>query len=193
MKKMDFKSLNKKSFFLSLVLLLAVVGVAATVALGVAQSNSVTNTFKAGKIDTEIEETTHLNESELTKKVSIKNSSSATSDAYIRVRLTKSPENEEIKLEFAKDAISDLWIYNQADGFYYYRYSVAPNESTTELLSKVDPGKYKGNFDVSVYQESCIATTENRYVGGGTDNPPLNVDVIISAFNNATTTQAPAE
>lgn len=192
MKKINLHS--KKTLIVSILLLAAVIGVAATVALGVARSNSVTNTFKAGKIDTEIDEEIDVDGTTLKKSVSVKNSDSATSDAYVRVRLTKSPENEEITLKFADGAIStpineasDTWIYNEKDGFYYYRYSVEPGKATTELLSSVDPGSYTGEFDVTAYQESCIATEENPYVENG-DNSPLELTVLTSAFENATTT-----
>lgn len=191
MKKINLHS--KKMLIVSILLSAAVIGVAATIALEVARSNFVTNTFIAGKIDTEIDEEIDVDGATLKKSVSVKNLDTATSDAYVRVRLTKSPESEEITLKFATGAISnpineesDTWIYNEEDGFYYYRYSVEPGKATTELLSSVDPGSYAGEFDVIVYQESCIATEENPYVENGNNNP-LGLSVLMSAFENATT------
>lgn len=75
----------KKSVLLTVILLIAIIGVGVTVALSVAQTNKVTNTFKAGKIDTSIDEVV---KPDLTKEVSVSNSNEAQSDAYVRVRIT---------------------------------------------------------------------------------------------------------
>ena len=70
------------------VLALSLVTVGATLALMVSQSNSVTNSFTAAEIDTEIKE--ELN-GEMTKQVSITNQ--GRSDAYVRARIMVSGVN----------------------------------------------------------------------------------------------------
>lgn len=42
---------------------------------------------------------------------------------------------------------SQYWIYNQADGYFYYKYPVAPGEETTELLQKV-------RIPVEIYEDA---------------------------------------
>lgn len=178
MKKLNLKSISKKNFLLSVILLVAVVGVAATVALGMAKSNSVTNTFEAGTVDTNIvEEEVDAN---FNKKVKVANSAESESDAYIRVRINAP---DDISLD-----LSDSTDWSKADdGFYYYLYSVEPGAFTTELLSKLNvPENYKQSFDVTVYQESCIATVINRYQSG---QEPLQLQVVQNAFKKATTTE----
>ena len=185
MKKFNIKKMNRKTFFLSLVLLIAVIGVGITVALSVAKTDPVVNSFEVGKIDTGIEENV---KGDLTKEVKVTNEANAKSDAFVRVRINV-PNG--ITLNFSADA-TDTWTMGD-DGFYYFRYSVAPGTSTTELLSSVgfetgmeEEIKQTG-FDVTIYQESCIATEEHPYVVGG-ENSPLELSVIINAFENATTT-----
>lgn len=187
MKKFNIKSMNRKTFFLSLVLLIAVVGVGITVALSVARTDPVVNSFEVGKIDTSIEENV---DEELQKTVTVKNSSNASSDAFVRVRINAPAE---IMLKFAEEPLN-TWADGR-DGFYYFLYSVAPGASTTQLLSKVSLNQLDASvleelkqtgFDVTVYQESCIATTESHYEES--DNP-LNLTDIKNAFKNATGTE----
>lgn len=174
MRKLDFLK-NKKTLILSTVLLIAILGVASTVALAVAKSNGVINSFKASKIDTSIDEEVAAN---LTKKVVVTNSSEAETDAYVRVRFSCTPE-EYVQLiledENGNPSVAESengtqpWI-DGGDGFYYYRYALAKGESTSQLLSKIapkdiEPGNpYKGNMEVTVYQESCVAS-ENIHAG----------------------------
>lgn len=181
MKKFIIRNLYKKTAILSVLLLIAVIGVGATIALAVAQTSPVVNIFKVGKIDTSIEEEvdTHFN-----KKVKVTNSADAKSDAYVRVRIN-CPDGISLKLS---DESTNTWEYGE-DGFYYYLYSLEPDTSTTELLSSlVVPEDYKESFDVTVYQESCVATKTNRYPGAA-----LTLNEIKTAFQNATDTEHIAE
>lgn len=172
--------LGKKSVLLTVILLIAIVGVGVTIAISMAQSNQVTNTFQAGEIDTSIEEVVDGN---LNKHVTVKNSDTAKSDAFVRVRIN-APEGVTLKLD---ENASATWK-SANDGFYYYLYSVAPNTSTTELLSEVEVEDDKlENFDVTVYHEACIATTEHRNTAG---NTPLDVSEVQDAFTKATTSGA---
>ncbi len=166
----------KKSVLLTVILLIAIIGVGVTVALSVAQTNKVTNTFKAGKIDTSIDEVV---KPDLTKEVSVSNSNEAQSDAYVRVRITAPAD---VKLEF--NSGDSGWSEEQLDGYYYYLYSVEPNGKTENLLTNVIPASEVENFDVTVYHEACIATTEHRNTEG---NLPLNVEAVQEAFTKATT------
>lgn len=170
---------SKKKSILSLLLLLAIVGAAITMALAVANTEQVVNAFAAGKIDTEIEETVDPN---LNKKVWIKNSENADSHAFIRVRLNCTPE-ESVNLVYAEES-KNTWKYNEADGFWYYLYSVAPGGKSTQLLDKIQPREgYAGDMDVTVYHEACIAAQE--YVKEENQNP-LELSIVTDAFNKAT-------
>ena len=74
-----FKS--KISLWASVLALVMIIGVGATLALMASPSNSVTNSFSAADIDTEIDETLTGGN----KQVSIKNY--GPSDAYVRARI----------------------------------------------------------------------------------------------------------
>ena len=161
MKKFNFDK-NKKSFILSLLLLVAVVGTAGTVALAVAKSNGVKNTFQAADNNTGIEEPGEG--TPVDKKVSVKNDSSK-NYTFIRARVTVSPEDAwEVSIP-----TGTKWE-DGGDGFYYYCQAVAPvkpnepnkGKNTTDLLiDGVTPSAdFTGDtFDVTVYEESCVATT----------------------------------
>ena len=118
MKKFRTKNRSKKTAILSVLLLAAVIGVGATIAMAVAQTSPVVNTFEAGKIDTSIEEQV---DTDMNKKVWVKNSAEAKNDAFVRVRINCP---EEIELELS-DESADTWAKG-SDEFYYYLYSVAP-------------------------------------------------------------------
>lgn len=81
-----FKS--KISLWASVLALVVIIGIGATLALMASPSNSVTNSFSAADIDTEIEEK-GLTEGD--KQVSIKNH--GPSDAYVRARIMVSGVN----------------------------------------------------------------------------------------------------
>lgn len=185
MKKFRTKNRSKKTAILSVLLLAAVIGVGATIALAVAQTSPVVNTFEAGKIDTSIEEQVDTDmDTDMNKKVWVKNSAEAKNDAFVRVRINCP---EEIDLKFS-DASADTWKKGD-DGFYYYLYSVAPGEKTTQLLDSVSiKAEFQDSvksFDVTVYQESCVATGESHY--GGSGPQPFSLEEIQEAFAKATT------
>lgn len=186
MKQFNIKNFNKKISILSVLLLIAVIGVGATIALAVARTSPVVNTFKAGKIDTGIDEDVDSN---FNKSVKVMNNAEAESDAYVRVRLN---HPEEIGLKLSEESNS-TWKKGD-DGFYYYLYSVEPGAPTTELLSSLEvPEGYTEAFDVTVYQESCIATQMNRYDSDSQENTPLKLEDIQKAFEDATGTEHVAE
>ena len=97
-----FKS--KISLWASVLALVVIIGVGATLALMASPSNSVTNSFSAADIDTEIEEV--LTDGD--KQVSIKNY--GPSDAYVRARIMVSgvsPTDVEIVDEEPAEGTAD--------------------------------------------------------------------------------------
>src|SRR5699024_9792243 len=90
-------------------------------------------------------------------KVTIKNNGE--SAAFIRVRVTVSPEGAAEPSYVQKTN----WYYG-GDGFYYYLEAVQGNGETTPLFDGVVPSEEfaasQESFDVTVYQESCVATTD---------------------------------
>lgn len=177
-----FKS--KISLWASVLALVVVIGIGATLALMASPSNSVTNSFSAADIDTEIEEK-GLTEGD--KQVSIKNY--GPSDAYVRARIMVSgvnPENVEIVSEepvegdVAADTVylvmqnngtgDKQWTKedsdangNYSDDFYYYLDVLTKDESSKNLLEKVVLGKdlqgedFLNTFSVTIYHESVLA------------------------------------
>ncbi len=169
-----FKS--KISLWASVLALVVVIGIGATLALMASPSNSVTNSFSAADIDTEIEE----NIAEGNKEVSIKNH--GPSDAYVRARIMVSgvnPENVEIvSQEPAKETVDpntvylvmanpELWVQDtnaqEQDDFYYYLGVLAKDQKSANLLEKVVLGSnlqgedFLNTFSVTIYHESVLA------------------------------------
>lgn len=151
---------NRKHFLaVSLLMLVLVVGAAVTVALGLASTDPVVNTFKAADHETEIEEEV---DGTLNKDVTVTNTAEE-SAAFIRVRLVVSPEEKAV-LKFAPDdssTVGNNWV-DGGDGFYYYTKAVAPGESTEQLLDSVAVNNETAfeageTLDVTVYEESCVA------------------------------------
>lgn len=177
-----FKS--KISLWASVLALVVIIGIGATLALMASPSNSVTNSFSAADIDTEIEEK-GLTEGD--KQVSIKNH--GPSDAYVRARIMVSgvnPENVEIVSEepvegdVAADTVylvmqnngtgDKQWTKedsdtngNYSDDFYYYLDVLTKDESSKNLLKKVVLGSnlqgedFLNTFSVTIYHESVLA------------------------------------
>ena len=177
-----FKS--KISLWASVLALVVIIGVGATLALMASPSNSVTNSFSAADIDTEIEETI----TDGNKQVSIKNY--GPSDAYVRARIMVSgvkPENVKIvdtepvegtveadkvylvmqnngneNSKWTKEVANSNDTYS--DDFYYYLDVLTKDESSKNLLKKVVLGKdlqgedfLKNEFSVTIYHESVLA------------------------------------
>lgn len=180
-----FKS--KISLWASVLALVMIIGVGATLALMASPSNSVTNSFSVADIDTEIEEK-GLTEGD--KQVSITNN--GPSDAYVRARIMVSgvnPDNVEIVSEEpTKETVeanpntvylvmqnngneNSKWTKEVADNndtysddFYYYLDVLTKDESSKNLLEKVVLGKdlqgedfLKNEFSVTIYHESVLA------------------------------------
>lgn len=186
-----FKS--KISLWASVLALVVVIGVGATLALMSSPSNAVTNSFTAADIDTEIEEVLTNGD----KQVSIKNY--GPSDAYVRARIMVSgvnPENVVIASEEpAEGAVDANTVYlvmqnngnengkwtkevansndTYSDDFYYYLGVLAKDQKSKNLLDKVVLGDklaadkdFLDTFSVTIYHESVLAI-----------NKPAEVDI----------------
>lgn len=175
-----FKS--KISLWASVLALVVMIGIGATLALMASPSNSVTNSFSVADIDTEIKE----NLTDGNKEVSIHNY--GPSDAYVRARIMVSgvnPENVEIVSAAPETPDADKvylvmqnngnenskWTKEVADNnntysddFYYYLDVLTKDESSKNLLEKVVLGSnlqgedfLKNEFSVTIYHESVLA------------------------------------
>lgn len=196
-----FKS--KISLWASILALVVIIGVGATLALMSAPSNPVTNSFSVAEIDTEIEE---KGLTEGNKQVSIKNY--GPSDAYVRARIMVSgvnPENVKIVsaapetpdantvyLVMQNNGIGDKqWTKedsntngNYSDDFYYYLDVLTKDESSANLLEKVVLGEtlakdtdfLKNEFSVTIYHESVLAINQPE---------SITVDVVQGSFDAA--------
>lgn len=197
-----FKS--KISLWASVLALVMIIGVGATLALMASPSNSVTNSFSAADIDTEIDETLTGGN----KQVSIKNY--GPSDAYVRARIMVSGVNPaDVKIvdeEPAEGTADPDTVYlvmqnngtgdkqwtkedsdtngNYSDDFYYYLGVLEANNpsknSSANLLEKVVLGSnlqkedFLKNFSVTIYHESVLAI-----------NKTADLETIKAAFDAA--------
>lgn len=163
------KFIKRKKLMLSILLVVALVGIGVTVALSFATSNPVENSFEAAEHSTEIEEEVDG----LCKTVSVKNVKS--SPAYIRIRFEVSPEDAVENYQIESEDTN--WI-NGNDGFWYYTKPVSFNQSTGDIVwSAINPEEIVvDTFDVLVYEESCVATSTKV---------PVDIDEMQEAFKNA--------
>lgn len=188
-----FKS--KISLWASVLALVVIIGVGATLALMSSSSNAVTNSFTAADIDTEIDEVLDNGN----KQVSITNN--GPSDAYVRARIMVSgvnPENVEIVaqeptketveanpntvyLVMKNNGIEDKqWTKEDSnangtysDDFYYYLDVLTKDESSKNLLEKVVLGSnlqkedFLDTFSVTIYHESVLAINQPESITVG--------------------------
>ena len=154
---------RKAALILSLCLIFAL-AVGTTVALLVAHTNAVTNTFTAAKSDITIEETTDNGSK---SEIRVKNEGTATS--YVRVKLVMNwvddKENvvsgdnlPKVSLEEGSD-----WFLG-TDGIYYYKMPVALNGETSNLLQNhpITQGEAPDgcHLEVTVLAESIQAAPD---------------------------------
>lgn len=187
-----FKS--KISLWASVLALVVVIGIGATLALMASPSNSVTNSFSAADIDTEIEEV--LTDGD--KQVSIKNY--GPSDAYVRARIMVSGVNPDnvmiVNQEPAEGTVDadkvylvmenqNLWVQEKGaaqDDFYYYLGVLAKDQKSEKLLEKVVLGSnlqgedFLDTFSVTIYHESVLAINQPE---------SITVDVVKDSFDAA--------
>lgn len=160
---------RKAALILSLCLIFAL-AVGTTVALLVAHTNAVTNTFTAAKSGTHIEEVT---KDGVKSSIIVQNTGTATS--YVRVKLVMNwvsddENNQTISSEpvgIKPEINTDDWFLG-TDGIYYYRKPVAPKDAamgqvTSNLLKEGNPIKQPKDapegyhLEVTVLAESIQA------------------------------------
>lgn len=151
---------RKAALILSLCLIFAL-AVGTTVALLVAHTNAVTNTFTAAKSEITIKEDVKNG-----KKSSIQVENKGTATSYVRVKLVmnwvdKSGNVSAEPVNISVDYDKTNWF--EQGGIYYYKMPVGPNMTTDNLLQKdkhiTEPtGKPEGcHLEVTVLAESIQA------------------------------------
>lgn len=182
---------RKAALILSLCLIFAL-AVGTTVALLVAHTNAVTNTFTAAKSKITIEETTDNGSK---SEIRVKNEGTATS--YVRVKLVmnwvskdgKTISGEPVNIEVKYDNTN--WF--EQGGIYYYTKPVAPGKMTDNLLQKdksiTEPtDKPDGcHLEVTVLAESIQAAPSEAVIKSW----GVGVDPVTSKLTQTTPTTAP--
>lgn len=190
---------KKKTLICAIALVIGIFGTTATFAVIKATTNAVTNTFEAGDVKTRIDEEV---DPTVTKDSTVKKTPKITnegkSDAFVRARITISPEKTKVKLlvgtwkdknftskgEALKGNKNDLFDadgngygwYLADDGWYYYNTPIANGKSTETLFDAVEVGDVDKNFDITIYQEAV-------YSGGYNAGDKVNLDIIKAAFD----------
>lgn len=153
---------RKAALILSLCLIFAL-AVGTTVALLVAHTNAVTNTFTAAKSKITIEETT---DDGIKSEIYVKNEGTATS--YVRVKLVCNWVDKDGNVSATPAPVPTItnsdWFVK--DGIYYYTTPVAPNDKTSNLLNgnpiKQPEGAPEGyHLEVTVLAESIQAAPDS--------------------------------
>lgn len=163
---------RKAALILSLCLIFAL-AVGTTVALLVAHTNAVTNTFKAAESGTHIEEKTEGGEK---SSIIVENTGTATS--YVRVKLVMNwvddKENVVSGDNLPKVSLKEGsdWFLG-TDGIYYYTKPVAPKGGTTSNLLENNPIKQENapegcHLEVTVLAESIQAAPSAAVEGAWT-------------------------
>lgn len=154
---------RKAALILSLCLIFAL-AVGTTVALLVAHTNAVTNTFTAAKSKITIEEKT---DDGIKSEIYVKNEGTATS--YVRVKLVMNWVSKDGKtisatpVNISVDYDKTNWF--EQGGIYYYKMPVAPKDLTANLLKdsiKQPEGAPDGyHLEVTVLAESIQAAPDS--------------------------------
>ena len=169
---------RKAALILSLCLIFAL-AVGTTVALLVAHTNAVTNTFKAAESGTHIEEVT---KDGVKSSIIVQNTGTATS--YVRVKLVCNWVDDAGNVSAtpvpAPTITNSDWF--EKDGIYYYTKPVAPKGETSNLLKDhpITQGEAPEgcHLEVTVLAESIQAApseavTESWHVGVDSETSEL--------------------
>lgn len=157
---------RKTALILSLCLIFAL-AVGTTVALLVAHTNAVTNTFTAAKSKITIEEKT---DNGIKSEIYVKNEGTATS--YVRVKLVCNWVDKDGNVSAtpvpAPTITNSDWFVK--DGIYYYKMPVAPNDQTSNLLDGNPITQPEGapdgyHLEVTVLAESIQAAPSTAVEG----------------------------
>ncbi len=206
-----FKKMKYKKLILSAVLVLGIAGVGSTIAILTSATGSLTNTFKTQALHTEIVEefpevTIEVNK-DIVKVAAVENETTSANYAYIRARLTVSPDSvlkdndgsvvikagdkeintlnlDEMTVDtdiFVTDETekqtNGTWVYCKEDGFFYYTSSVAPGNQTEALITAVVIG------DAS--EEPFDITIYEESVVGVEGKTDLSIEEMQKAFDSA--------
>ena len=149
---------RKAALILSLCLIFAL-AVGTTVALLVANTNAVTNTFTAAKSDIKIDEDVTGGQK---KSIAVINTGTAVS--YVRVKLVCNwvDKDKNVSATPAPAPVITNSDWFVKDGIYYYKMPVAPNDQTSNLLNgnpiEQPEGAPEGyHLEVTVLAESIQA------------------------------------
>ena len=148
---------RKAALILSLCLIFAL-AVGTTVALLVAHTNAVTNTFTAAKSGTHIEEVT---KDGVKSSIIVQNTGTATS--YVRVKLVCNwvDKDKNVSATPAPAPVITNSDWFEKDGIYYYTKPVAPTGQTSNLLEgnpiKQESAPDGCHLEVTVLAESIQA------------------------------------
>ena len=185
---------RKAALILSLCLIFAL-AVGTTVALLVAHTDPVTNTFTAAKSGTKIEENT-----ENGKKSSIQVKNIGTATSYVRVKLVMNWVDGDGKVvsggKLPEVTLNEPDWFEQ-DGIYYYTKPVAPKDAetgkvTSNLLQEGKPIKQESapdgcHLEVTVLAESIQAAPSEAV----TKSWGVDVEPVTSELRQTTPTTAP--
>lgn len=161
---------RKAALILSLCLIFAL-AVGTTVALLVAHTNAVTNTFTAAKSDITIKEDVKNG-----KKSSIQVENIGTATSYVRVKLVMNWVSDDDSKTISATPVNISVDYDKTnwllkDGIYYYTKPVAPDSLTDNLLKDKHPiteptvGKPEGyHLEVTVLAESIQAAPSEAVI-----------------------------
>lgn len=207
----SIRHMKHKRLILSALLIVGIAGVGSTAAVLTSATGSLVNRFSTQALQTEIVEefpevVIEVNE-DIVKVVAVENKTESANYAYIRARLTVSPDsvlegnggsvvikagNTEITTLDMSDVTIDTqqfvtteedkqtdgtWIYCQEDGFFYFTSAVAPGAQTEALISAVVIG------DAS--EEAFDITVYQESVVGVENKTDLSVEEMQEAFANA--------
>lgn len=163
---------RKAALILSLCLIFAL-AVGTTVALLVAHTNAVTNTFKAAESGTHVDVEDSGNE-----KTGVFVTNEGTATSYVRVKLVMNwvDKSGNVSAEPVNITVRyDTTNWFEQDGIYYYKTPVGPNMTTDNLLQKdkhiTEPteGKPDGyHLEVTVLAESIQAAPSTAVEGAWT-------------------------
>lgn len=187
MKTDKVKNLNKKAVVLvaSAVLLVAV-AVGGTFAWLTSKPDMLNNSFTVGTVSVEVDEELDGNTK---KNVTIKNTGS--SDAYIRATVVYNWVNVNGDMLYGEPPYENIdytvsynttdWVKG-SDGYWYYKYKVAKDESTKNLINTLTPTADKGphgdyNTDSSSWASALQFYLGVNIVGAGIQaNPASTVE-----------------
>lgn len=138
-----------KKIGLIIIIMLIFISSKVTIAYLMTTSESE-NEFDVGIVKPKIQET--FDKTSKTKKnINIKNDGNV--DIYVRAYITYNFENDDntilegipvLNTDYSISLSFSNWIYNEDDGYYYYKEAIMPNETTEDLINEIKI-LYNGN------------------------------------------------